>query len=113
MAGDACIDQCGLTQVPPALFQCLTAHFDILWCCVQSANPFGTPFLLQIEDDETLADVQPRIKVLLCRLPQHACPTLGMCLLQACGLFAMEQPCAAVCLTWADIILWHASRNLT
>ena len=29
----------------------------------QAASPFGQPFLLQIEDDETLEDVKPRIKV--------------------------------------------------
>ncbi len=29
----------------------------------QAASPFGQPFLFQIEDDETLEDVKPRIKV--------------------------------------------------
>lgn len=29
----------------------------------QQANPFGQPFLFQIEDDETLDQVKPRIQV--------------------------------------------------
>ena len=36
---------------------------EALCALTQAANPFGQPFLFQIEDDETLEDVKPRIKV--------------------------------------------------
>lgn len=39
-------------------------RFEICELFKQQANPFGQPFLFQIEDDETLDDVKPRIQVI-------------------------------------------------
>ena len=42
----------------------------------QQANPFGQPFLFQIEDDETLDDIKPRIQVpSICSLARTADPS--------------------------------------
>lgn len=44
----------------------------------QQANPFGQPFLFQIEDDETLDDVKPRIQVpSICSLARTANLSFG------------------------------------
>ena len=36
---------------------------EVYCVSAQQANPFGQPFLFQIEDDETLDQVKPRIQV--------------------------------------------------